>query len=222
MSREVSPSSPAELAGGPAKDEVDPELLSLPDPPKRGRTLTVLVLAAAAIVSLAMAYTLRSDVLYALAPTAQADIGDLRTADAPTLAKHQNSRVTARGMLGAGGAISYERPFLDGSFRALPVAGRDDAWVEIHVPEGKENGRWEPPRSFSGRLVHFGAAGPRHRGLASAIEATTKLPIPSDAWLLVDGEGPSSSRWSVGLAAVFLAFAMWNVGAVIRLVRKVK
>jgi hypothetical protein len=90
------------------------------------------------------------------------------------------------------------------------------------VPSGQENGRWEPPRSFTGRLVRFGAAGPRHRGLASAIERTTGRSISADSWLLVDGEAPESARWTVLLAAMFLGFAAWNAVAIARIVRKVR
>lgn len=202
-------------------EELDPELLALPDPPKRARTFVLAVLALTACVSLAMVFALRRDVAYAIASSSAADLGDLRTADAPSLATRENQLVTAHGMVGAAGGIRYERPFSEGSFRALPIAGRPDVWVEVRVPEGKENGRWEPPKTFAGRLVRFDASGPRHRGLASAVQVATEAPVPRDAWLLVDGEAPAASRWSLALAALFLAFAAWNVAAMAKLVRKV-
>ena len=69
----------------------------------------------------------------------------------------------------------------DDTFRTLPVAGRAepfDMWVEVRVPSGQESGRWEPPRTFAGRLVRFDAAGPRHRGLRAAIEQATHAQVP--------------------------------------------
>lgn len=223
MTRDVSPSSSAELALPPqAKDELDPELLALPDPPRKGRTVTLLVLAAAVVASLAMTFALRRDVAYAFSRSSALEVGELRTASPTTLAESENRQVRAEGMLGAAGSILYERPFTDDTFRALPVAGRNDAWVEVRVPAGKENNRWEPPRTFSGRLVRFESAGPRHRGLAQAIETATYAPVPENAWLLVDGDTPASTRGSAALAALFLGFAMWNVLAMIRLVRRVK
>src|SRR5581483_12353905 len=108
------------------------------------------------------------------------------------------------------------------TFRALPVAGRDDLWVEVRIPEGQENGRYEPPKSFDGRLVSLYGPGPRHRGLAAAIDAQAEHAMPTKAWLLVDGEQPSSSRWALALALIFVGFAVWNVAAMIRLVRKVR
>ncbi len=202
-------------------DDVDPELLALPDPPRGGRTLTLALLALTALASLAMVFALRRDVAYALHADAPVDVGDLRLADAATLAQHDNATVTAHAMLGAAGGIRYERPFAADSFRALPIAGRGDVWVEVRVPDGEESGRWEPPRAFTGRLVRFDEAGPRHRGLAAAIRETTSQSVPQGAWLLVDGEAPSSSRWSIALAALFLVFGGWNVVAMGRLVRKI-
>jgi hypothetical protein len=201
---------------------VDPELLALPDPPRRERTLTVAVLALASVLSLALAFALRRDVAYALAPSSPASLGDLRTASSATLAAADNRLVVADGLLGAAGGIRYERPFVDDTFRTLPVAGRDDVWVDVRVPAGHENGRWESPRSFTGRLVRFGGAGPRHRGLAGAIERTTGRAVPADAWLVVDAEEPQSARWTLLLAATFVFFAVWNASAIGRIVRRVR
>ncbi|HEY8090466.1 MAG TPA: hypothetical protein VIF09_21540 [Polyangiaceae bacterium] len=223
MSRELpSVPSPLELSGPESRDELDPELLSLPDPPRRERTVTIAVLAFAGVLSLAMAFALRRDVAYAFGASTPASVGDLRTAPAATLEAEENRLVQAEGMPGAAGGIRYERPFVEDTFRTLPVAGRDDAWVDVRVPSGQESGRWEPPRTFTGRLVRFGAAGPRHRGLASAIERTTGRHVAGSGWLLVDGEAPDSARWTVLLAAMFLGFAVWNGVAIARILRKVR
>ena len=227
MTRDASSPNAAQLPfqegrNGSAADEVDPDLLSLPDPPKRGRSLTLLALGLTALASLAMVFALRRDAAYSVASSSASDVADLRTADAAALAQLDNRYVSARGMLGAGGAILFERLFASDSFRAMPVAGRPDVWVEVRVPVGKENARWEPPRTFTGHLVRFDAIGPRHRGIADAIERATGAPIPGGSWLLVDGESPAGSRWASALMALFVAFAMWNVVAMFRLVRKVR
>jgi hypothetical protein len=213
--------SALELAGGDAHDQPDPELLALPDPPRRERTLTIAVLAIAAVLSLAMVFALRRDVAYAFASATAADAGDLHAATPAGLAALENRYVHADGLLGAAGGIRYERPFVEDTFRTLPVAGRTDLWVDVRVPAGQETGRWEPPRSFTGRLVRFGAAGPRHRGLASAISGASGAQVPNEAWLLVDGESPDAARWSVLLAALFLGFAVWNATAIVRIVRRI-
>jgi hypothetical protein len=205
-----------------ARDEVDPELLALPDPPQRARRLTTAILVLAAASALALTFALRRDVTYALGPTTPLSLGDLRTAPAAVLAANENRFVRAEAMLGAAGGIRYERPFVADSFRTVPVAGRADLWVDVRVPAGQENGRWEPPHTVAGRLVRFGAAGPRQRGIASAIADATHESVPVPAWLVVDGEEPAGARWAVVLAAALLAFAAWNVATAVRLVRRVR
>jgi hypothetical protein len=219
---EINPPSAAgarELEGA-EREELDPELLDLPDPPKKERTLTVALMAVTALASIAMIAALARDAMYAFASPSAVDLGDLRTAPASALA--DNTLVRASGMLGAAGALRYERPFDHDTYRVSPVAGRPDIWVEVRVPAREENARYVPPTSFAGRLVKFEHAGQRHRGLRGSIETATGRAVPPGAWLLVDGESPSHARWAVALMALFAAFAVWNVANIARLLRKVK
>src|SRR5688572_1604109 len=110
-------------------ENLDPELLDLPDPPKRDRTITVALLVFTAIAALAMILALRRDAAYSFAPPSARDVGNLNHAPADTFAENQYVRGEA--MLGAGNAIRYERPLVSDSFRLMPVAGRDDVWVEV-------------------------------------------------------------------------------------------
>jgi hypothetical protein len=200
-------------------DGVDPELLCLPDPPRKERTMTLALLAFTALASLAMVILLGRDAAYAFGSPTPVELGDLRTA--PVSAFSDNAFVRGFGMLGAAGAIRYERPFEAESFRLSPVAGRPDVWIEVRVPRGEENARYVPPTRFEGRLVRLDRAGPRHRGLRSAAKEATGQAVPPNAWLLVDGEPPSNARWAVALVALFLAFTVWNVSAIARFVRRV-
>ncbi|WP_394842881.1 hypothetical protein LZC95_38140 [Pendulispora brunnea] len=193
-------------------EPVDPELLQLPDPPRRERTWTLLLLVVTALASLAMVVSLARDAAYAFAPSSPFEAGELLALKLEEVG--QNRLVNARGMLGASGAIRYERPFESDSYRLAPVAGRSDLWVEIRVPSGQESARFVPPSTFSGRLVRFDAVGPRHRSLRSH--------VPAHAWLLVDGETPDRARWSCGLMVLFVGFAVWNVATLVRLTRRVR
>lgn len=204
----------------PREDEIDQELLELPDPPKRERTLTIAMLLFTAAASIAMIFALRRDAAYAFAPPAPAELGDLATAPASAFA--ENRFVRGQGMLGAAHAIRYERPLVSESFRLMPVSGRHDVWIEVRVPPGAENVRWVPPSQVSGRLVRFAAAGPKHRGLTSAVRDATGQLVPADAWLLVEGDAPSGSRWAVLLELLFAGFALWNVLVTAKLLRKVR
>jgi hypothetical protein len=203
------------------EEDVDPELVSLPSPPRKERTLTLLVLGLAAIAALAMAVLLRRDAAYALADGSPAMLGDLREVTLPALASNENHLVRAEAVLGIAGGIRYERPFVEDTFRTLPALGRTDVWVDVRVRSGQESGRWEPPRSFTGRLVRLQDSGPRHRGLAAAIERATGQRVASDDWLLVDGQAPDGMKWAVVLVVMFLGFAAWNVSGIVRIVRKV-
>ena len=200
-------------------EEVDPELVQLPDPPKKERTLTVLLLALTAIASLSMLVALRGDAAYSFASQTPRDLGDLRVTAADAF--EANHFVHAQGMLGAAGAIRYEHPFESDSYRVWPVAGRRDVWVEVRVPAGEENARYVPPTSFAGRLVRFDAAGPRHRGLGESVRSVTGEAVPEGAWLVIDGEQPEGARWAVALMFLFAGFALWNGVAIAKLVRRV-
>ena len=200
-------------------EAVDPELLALPDPPRAERTVTLFILGFTAIAAMAMVFMLARDAVYALTSSTATDVGDLRTS--PPTSFRENSFVRAHGMLAAVGAIRYERPFASDTYRVAPVAGRPDVWVEMRVPMGQETARFVPPSAFSGRLVRFDSAGPRHRGLRDAIAAASGAAVPPGAWLVVDGETPTDARWAVALVFLFLGFAGWNFLAIQRLVRKV-
>jgi hypothetical protein len=201
-------------------DELDPELEALPAPPKRERTWTIVVLAVTILASLAMMFSLLRDAAYAFAPSQSADLGDLNrgsTADASL----DNHFVRATAMLGAAGALRYERAFDSDSYRVAPVAGRTDVWVEIHMKDGEESSRFIPPTSFAGRLIRFSEVGPRHRGLRDEIGKVGGTAVPEGAWLMVDGEQPANSRWAVALVLLFASFAIWNAFAIAKLVKKV-
>jgi len=204
----------------PERDEVDPELLKLPDPPRGERRSTLVVMALAAVASAAMALALTRDAAYWLRSPSATDLGDLGAA--PSSAFVSNSFVQGRGRLGGAGQIRYERPFESDSYRIAPVAGNAKVWVEVRVPAGEESNRFVPKAEFSGRLVRFAQAGLRHRGLRSAIEERTGQRVPDDAWILVDGQSPSAARAFALLWLMFVAFATWNLATIARLVRKVR
>ncbi len=205
------------LAGD--REEVDPELLELPDPPKGERRMTLVLLLVTALASLAMVVSLRHDAAYAFSEKASTDVGDLRTTNAASFGA--NRYVEAHGMLAMSQALRYERPFESDTYRIAPVAGRSNVWVETRVPAGQEGSRYVPKEQFSGRLIPFSSTGPRHRGLRSAITGETGIVVSDDAWLVVDGEAPTDSRWAVSLVVLFSVFALWNLAAFFRLARRV-
>lgn len=226
MTKGSAPSLPAK--SGPFDDgpsilsttEPDPELTALPAPPKRERTTAVILMVVTAVAAIAMSVLLFGEARYALASSTPVEMGELATIQ--PAADLSNRYVFATGLLGASGAIRYARTAESDSFRLMPVAGNPSIWVEIRVPEGFEGPRFVPPTKFAGRLVPMAKAGMRHVGLAKAVKDQTDVTIPPDAWLLIDGSSPRASRWAIALAAMFLAFAGWNLFGVARVLRPVR
>lgn len=208
------------IAGLSEKEGVDPELLQLPDPPRRERRSTLVIMAVAALASAAMAASLTRDAAYVFQPASATDLGDLASTAPGALVS--NSFVEGKGQLGGAGSIRYERPFESDSYRIAPVSGHSNIWVELRVPSGAESNRFVPKSDFAGRLVRFADVGLRHRGLRSAIEDRTGQKVPADAYLVVDGQTPSDARAFAFLWAMFLGFAVWNIVTIARLVRKVR
>lgn len=216
--RETETERPAE--GKEAASPADPELLALPGPPRAERRLTVVLMGLTALVALVVAHALRGEASYALAPGEPEDLGELASlTPSPRL---ENRYVRGEGLLGSAGAIRYGRPAEGDSFRLAPVAGNPALWVEIRVPEGFEGPRFVPPTSFAGRLVPLRKAGLRHAWLARTVKDKTGTEVPKEAWLLVDGSSPRSSRWALALAGLFVGFAGWNLLGIVRLLRRLR
>ena len=222
-SRDPSPLRALELAGRDLeRTSSTPSCSRCPTRRAANGRSTVVVLASRPRPSLAMVVALRRDVAYALASSTPGGLGDLRTATGERSRQTRTVWCAPRRCSARRAGIRYERPFVDDTFRTLPVAGaRPDIWVDVRVPAGQESGRWEPPRAFTGRLVRFDAPG-RVTGASRGPSSRRRRTVPAGAWLLVDGEAPESARWTTLLAAMFLGFAVWNAAAIARIVRKVR
>lgn len=200
-------------AAGRAPSALDPELTALPRPRRPGRTLTLLAMSLTVVAAFFMSYALRGEALYALETGAPTRLGDLARFD-PARAR-ANSWVQGAAALDAG-AVRYGRPLESDSYRLARVVDNAHLWVQVRVPSDVDGPHFVPPNSFVGRLVPIAEAGLRYRGLGET------TPIPASAWLLIDGEAPNSTRWSLGLMALFAGFAAFNVYGLIRLLRPIR
>jgi hypothetical protein len=198
----------------------DPELLALPAPPKRERAVTLVVMALTSLAAALLAWSLRSEARYALVAGTPRELGDLSKVALD--ASLTNAYVRGEGLLGTQGAIRYGRAAESDSFRLAPIAGHNKLWVEIRVPEGFEGPRFIPPTQFAGRLVPFADSGLRHASLRGAVQDETKVAVPADAWILIDGSSPRASRWALVLVVLFAGFSAWNMFGVARLVGRVR
>lgn len=217
------PSSPhlAELPlDAPPQRAADPEFDELPAPRRPGKRVTIGVMVFTAVVALLLAYSLRGEVAYAIHTGQPVEVGGL-THFRPHAAQ-ANTWVHAEGRLDSTGAIRYSRLLEQDTFRLAPVAGNQRIWVEIRVPAGGKAAPFVPPSSFVGRLIPLYQAGLRHQLLPGSDFGIDQDQLaPANAWLLIDGEAPASTRWAFGLVGVLLAFAAFNIWGLVRLLRPV-
>ncbi|HEX3777581.1 MAG TPA: hypothetical protein VHV51_24095 [Polyangiaceae bacterium] len=210
----------SDLLGTPAASDHDLEALPAPRRPWRRATLAALTLSA--VGSLALAFALRSEARFALEGGAPIDLGDLSQFH-PSAAE-ANTWVRGEGSLRADGAVHYARPLEQGSYRLAEVEGNDKLWIQIPVPEDPsdpDGAHFVPPTSFVGRLIPVSSAGIRYGVVRTAVSDAWQGKVPDDAWLLVDGEAPHSTRWALGLVALFLGFAGFNLVGLAKLTQKV-
>ena len=209
----------SELIAG-SKSFVDPELAALPRPPKKERTISLLLMALTAVLAAFMTAVLASDVRYALRGGDPEPVGDLsHLAPEPTLS---NKFVRADGMLRFEGGIRYNRPLESDSFQLVPVAGNERLWVELRTPSVAPGGAVSaaaPPITFVGRMLPIASFAFGLGGLRRSTSATLGAAIPEGGWVLVDGASPVSSQWTVALAALLSLFAAYNVVMIVRILR---
>ena len=202
------------------EEAVDPELMALPSPPLGARRATLALFVSTAIVSVLTLWGLRREAAFAMSAGEVTRAGDLRLAPTHELARHTGHVISGTGLLGASGALSFVRPLSpDVRCRLMPVAGRDDLWVEVSMPEGEQGTRWVPPHEVTGRLERLDNLGHRHRGLRASLEGLRSAPLPVETYVIVNGDLPSGNRWAIVLAGLFMVSVLYNGLMAARLVR---
>lgn len=172
-----------------------------------------------ALFALWLAFGLRGELAFTLRGGTPNDIGELSHIARERLAP--NTWVRAEGALREDAVARYTRPLESDPYRLAPVDGNPSLWVELRVPTDTDGDHFVPPGSFVGRLVPAHAAGLRYRALAEAAREAGHA-MPADAWLLIDGEAPSGTRWVLGLELLLIGFAAFNVAGIARLARPVR
>ncbi len=201
-------------------EQPDADLEALPPPRRPWRKLTLVVMSATLLGSLALAAALRGEFAFSLSGQAPRGVGELSRFTPQ--AHDENSWLQGEGELEVQGAIAYRRPLESDSYRLSRVSGTQKLWVQVRVPrddDDPDHKRFVPPTSFVGRLVPAHASGVRLSQLGGAIAEAGRPPLPSDAWLLIDGEGPATTRWTLGVGALLLGFAAFNLFGLRRLLR---
>jgi hypothetical protein len=213
-------SEASSLPSASAPEGPDADLEALPPPRRPWRKLTLAVMATTLLASIGLAVSLGGELAFSLSTGTPRRVGELsafrpQSADA-------NTWVQGEGELQVKGAIAYRRPLEGDSYRLSRVNGTDKLWVQVRVPfddDDPDHKRFVPPTSFVGRLVPAEHGGVRLSQLGGAIAASGRPPLPKDAWLLIDGEAPSTTRWTLGLALLLVGFAAFNLFGLRRLLR---
>jgi hypothetical protein len=215
------PSTP-DLLGTRAASDHDLDLEALPAPRRPWRRATLAALALSALGSLALAFALRGEAVFALQSGPPVDLGEL--SQFRPSSTHANTWVHGTGALRADGAVRYARPLEDDTYRLAGVVGNDKLWVQVSVPADPadpEGAHFVAPTSFVGRLIPVSRAGIRHGMVRAAVSDAWQGKVTDDAWLLVDGEAPKTTRWALGLCGLFLGFATFSLIGLAKLTQKV-
>jgi hypothetical protein len=201
-------------------EQADAELEALPAPRRPWRKLTLGVMAATLLASLGLLVALAGELAFSFKNGSPHRVGELSAL--PLRVADSNTWVQGEGELEREGAIAYRRPLESDSYRLARVSGAAKLWVQVRVPwddSDPEHKRFVAPTSFVGRLVPLSDGGLRLSQLGAAVAEAGRPPLPGDAWLLIDGEGPSTTRWTLGLGALLVAFAVFNLLGLVRLLR---
>jgi hypothetical protein len=201
-------------------EQPDRDLEALPPPRRPWRKLTLAVMTATLLGSLALLVSLRGELRFSLSRAAPRSVGEL-SAFVPQRGD-ENAWIQGEAELERKGAIAYSRPLEGDSYRLSRVHGSSKLWVQVRVPRDDDDPnhkRFVPPTSFVGRLVPASHGGVRLSQLSGAIAEAGRPPLPADAWLLIDGEAPATTRWTLGVAGLLLGFAAFNLFGLQRLLR---
>ena len=112
-------------------DEVDPELLALPAPPRGKRLVAMTVMAFTVAASGLLLASLAPDIGYYFASSQSHDLGDATGVSAATL--EPNTYVRVRGTPMASGMVRYHRLF-GGDYVVFPLAGQE----QLLMPDAGE------------------------------------------------------------------------------------
>ena len=199
-------------------EPIDPELEALPAPRRPWRFTTLTVLMVTPLAALATLFALRADLGYALRHGAPLELGSMT--DVQLSRQHENTWAQLRGQVTTP-QVAYRRPLDSDSFRVAPLEGHGrHLWVALRLPAELDAAHYVPPSSFVGRLVPLHDAGMRQAAVLTAIQRATGGTPPEDAWLLVDGEAPVTSRWLLGVAVMLLGFMVFCGWGLLRLTHR--
>jgi hypothetical protein len=187
------------------------DLRGLPRPRRTSRTLALGLMALTAVLAAALGWSLRGEVVFALTEREPIELGSFAEAE---LGPQHEGRLVRAQVQTQKAALRFRRPFETTSHRVAAVAAKSPSWIVYAVPASLDGPRFVPPTLVTGRLVRVEDAGPRYRGLGTALQA--------GGWVLLDGDAPTDLAWLIGLEALLGAFVAFTVGGMVAVLRPVR
>jgi hypothetical protein len=209
--RQVGPGSGPTLSA----EAIDPELLAIHAPPQVQRVAALTIMAAAVVAAMALLFSLRGDMAYALSRAHPTDLAHVRELSPSTLVS--NSYVRISGTPTIGHSIGFTRGF-GSRYRVFPLAGQRTVFVQVQDTGGEAFVRSE----YSGRLVTFDDLGGRYRELVRVMSRDADLPVTGESFVLLADEPPGTYTWTLFIALICAAFVMLDIYFIIRWFRPVK
>ncbi len=188
--------------------------MALTAPPQTQRIVTVTVMALAVVAALALVFSLRGDMKYALAKAQPRDLGDARQLALTEL--ESNSYVHIKGIPTVARAVRFSQGF-GTQYRVFPLSGQRQVFVRIAERGGESFVRSE----FSGRLVTFADLGGRYAELAKGMEKAG-LAVTPESFLLLSDEQPSDYSWTWFVGLFCLGFVLLDAYFIVRWFKPVK
>lgn len=200
-------------------DQVDPELLSLPAPPRAKRLATLTLMALVAAVSLGVLGSLEGDLRYFCSSPTALDLGEAVKIDPAALVANRYVRV--RGMPMAADAVRYSHSFSGDEYAVFPLAGQRHVLVSVELGDPASM-RTSARRDFTGRLVTLGELGTPFAAVRDYLARDMGVSVSSETFVVLADRPPSSYVWSVLLALMCIAFIVTDIWLMVRWFRPIK
>ena len=202
-----------------ALEQVDPELVALPAPPRARRYATMTVMAFVVAVASALALSLRADISYYFSSARAVDLGAATEIVPATLGA--NAFVRIHGTPMASKTVHFQRVLGNDAYAVFPLAGQRTVFVQVPEDDPDQTRRLARGE-FSGRLVTFGQLGGRFSAVREYLRDTMGIPVSSESYLLLADEPPAAYGWSLGLFGLCLAFILLNFAMLLRWFRPLR
>ena len=217
---QFEPAQAADPGAPPAAiDEVDPELLALPAPPRARRFVAIGLMALVAVAAMALIASIRADIQYFFATPRAVDLGDVSAVRPVDLVPNTFVRISGSPM--ASHTVRFQRMLSSTTYSIFPLAGQRNVFVQV-TTDDPDAARRRARTEFTGRLVTFGQLGGRYSEIRSYLHGALGLPVTAESFVVLADEPPGSYGWALAIALLCLLFVAIDVLVMVRWFKPLK